>query len=163
MTRVALVIGGLLALAGAAGHPVEQRSLRTDQGGCVVTATPVAFGQYNPLLNTPLDRLGSLAFECHPLPGSGRVRNVYVQINQGSSGSFNRAMINGADRLYYNLYVDSVRTIIWGDGSGGTQALFMADPLPNQQITVPIYGRIFPAQDVPAGAYVDSLTVTILF
>ena len=47
--------------------------------------------------------------------------------------------------LNYNVYTDAQRTIIWGDGTAGTQ-VFTENAQPNNHpVTVPVYGRIFGA------------------
>jgi spore coat protein U-like protein len=73
-------------------------------------------------------------------------------------------MVNGSDQLLYNLYRDSGRTIVWGDGSGGSQAYQNNNPQPNNRdITVPIFGRIPPGQNAKVGNYSDTITVTLTY
>lgn len=72
--------------------------------------------------------------------------------------------MNGAvDRLRYNLYLDSSRTTVWGDGTGGTRVYSDRAQPNNHTVTVPVFGRIYGAQDVGAGSYADSLIVTLDF
>jgi spore coat protein U domain-containing protein, fimbrial subunit CupE1/2/3/6 len=52
--------------------------------------------------------------------------------------------------------------LIWGDGTGGTQTYSALIALP-QSVVVPVYGRVPSGQDVAVGAYVDTITATILF
>jgi spore coat protein U-like protein len=72
-------------------------------------------------------------------------------------------MVNGTDRLFYNLYRDAARTTIWGDGTNGTQSYFIGNPANNQDISVAIFGRIPASQNVKVGAYTDTITVTLSF
>jgi spore coat protein U-like protein len=73
-------------------------------------------------------------------------------------------MVSGADQLFYNLYLDAARTIIWGDGTGGTQSFFIGNPQGNNQdLSVPMFGRIPASQNVKVGAYTDTVTVTLSF
>jgi spore coat protein U-like protein len=73
-------------------------------------------------------------------------------------------MLNGSNSLNYNLYKDAARTVIWGDGTSGTQNLFVQNPQPNNQdISVPIYGRIPAGQGAGVGNYTNTLAVTINF
>jgi len=71
-------------------------------------------------------------------------------------------MVSGSEPLFYNLYRD--RQVIWGDGTGGTQAYLIKNPQGNNQdISVPIFGRIPPSQNVGVGSYSDTITVTLNF
>jgi len=72
-------------------------------------------------------------------------------------------MLNGASTLNYNLYLDAARTTIWGDGTGGTQNFFVRNPTNNQDVSIPLYGRIPAGQSTSAGNYSNTLTVTINF
>lgn len=119
--------------------------------------TNLVFGAYDPLSSAPLDSMGSVTYNCPP-PLSPQ-----VAISQGGAGSFApRAMTNPADPmpLQYNLYVDAARTTVWGDGSGQTSA--PAVPSGNGA-SIPIYGRVFPQQDVAAGTFSDTVVVTFNF
>ena len=81
-----------------------------------------------------------------------------------SGGFFPRQMRHdtGADRLAYNFYADPGGASVLGDGSGGT--VTRSDRvLKNKPWIVTIYGRIPPGQDVAAGSYSDTLTITINF
>ena len=52
---------------------------------------------------------------------------------------------------------------MWGDGTGGTRTYSEQAQSDNRVVTVPVYGRMFGAQDVSAGQYFDSLVVTLDF
>jgi spore coat protein U-like protein len=128
---------------------------------CQVTVTPLDFGIYNPGATGPLDVTGNLDLRCVGQPGS-----FVVTINQGSSGNFLvRELVSGPDRLQYNLYTDAARSLIWGDGNGGTSVNVgsKSDKGPPLNISFPIYARIFPRQNVGAGVYADALLVTAVF
>lgn len=78
--------------------------------------------------------------------GSYRLRKM-----QGTEGS----------ELKYNLYVDSARRRIWGDGvSAGTQAI-RGESDGRRPLIIPVYGVIPPRQSVLTGAYSDNLLVTV--
>jgi outer membrane usher protein FimD/PapC len=63
----------------------------------------------------------------------------------------------------YDLYRDAARTTIWGDGTGSTATYTQLSVPNNTAQNLTIYGRISAAQDVRAGTYTDSVTVTIDF
>lgn len=72
-------------------------------------------------------------------------------------------MRSGSNTLGYNLYTDATRSTIWGDGNAGTFTIADAYVLTAITITrnYPVYGRIFPGQNVRVGSYADSITVTV--
>jgi len=125
---------------------------------CTISTTSIAFGTYDVLNPAPHDTAGNLVYQC-----GNRDHDIMITIDRGGGPSFSgRRMIDGTEQLLYNLYLDAARTVIWGDGSGGTQAYFMHNPQKNNQdIALPIYGRIPAGQNVSVGNYSDTLTVTI--
>jgi spore coat protein U-like protein len=127
---------------------------------CSLGGAAASFGNYDSLSLVPLDTIGSLVFQC-----SQRDHNVLITLSRGFGSSFSsRRMVNGSDQLLYNLYRDSGRTIVWGDGSGGSQAYQNNNPQPNNRdITVPIFGRIPPGQNAKVGNYSDTITVTLTY
>lgn len=130
------------------------------QAACTITTTSMVFGVYDMFSAAPLDTNGSVVFRC-----DNKDKDITISIDRGGAPSFNpRRLLNGSQALNYNLYLNAARTVIWGDGTGGTQNYFNHNPNPNNQnITIPIYGRIFAGQDVGTGAYTNTLTVTIDF
>ena len=120
----------------------------------------MAFGTYDSLSLLPFDTIGSLVYQC-----GRRDRNVMITLSRGNGTSYaTRRMRNGSQQLFYNLYRDTGRTIVWGDGSGGSQALIINNPQPNNRdITVPIFGRIPPGQNARVGSYADTITITMTF
>lgn len=123
---------------------------------CWASSTGVSFGIYDPQAVTPVDTAGSITVEC-----DRREPSATVTIGAGTSGNFAmRSLMNGSDTLQYNVFTDASRLQIWGDGSAGTGTIDVA-PFPNRPITLTIYGRIPPGQNVRAGNYSDTLIVTI--
>lgn len=141
-----------LACAAALAAPLAARAA---PGCTALSASGVAFGSYDPLASTPLDAAGSISWNCNG------VGSVLVLLSAGASGSAaDRALVSGADRLAYNLYVDPARTVVWGDFTGGTPNLL---PGGNGRQTTPVYGRIPAHQDVRAGTYGDTVVATFYF
>jgi spore coat protein U-like protein len=85
-----------------------------------------------------------------------------IALGRGASSTFNpRRMVGpGGALLAYNIYLDPVHLLIWGDGADLTTSRFIAVGLLGQ---VTFYGSIPPNQSVVAGTYTDSLVVTIFF
>lgn len=123
------------------------------------TITGVAFGSYDPTATQPTDSTGSISFRCNP-----GTRAIIITLGGGLYGSVvTRQMATGAERLGYGLFLDAARTVIWGDGTGGTEAYGPVDPPAWDVVTLPVYGRIPGGQDVPSGVYGDTVVVTINF
>ena len=71
-------------------------------------------------------------------------------------------MTSGSNLLSYNLYTDSARTSVWGDGTGSTNTIGGTGTGGSQAVTV--YGRVSLGQTgVPAGSYADTVAVTITY
>ncbi|WP_240358565.1 Csu type fimbrial protein [Myxococcus vastator] len=120
----------------------------------------VSFGTYLTTDLLPRDSAGSITYRCE-----GQLTPVTITFSAGGSGDPQaRAMAgSGAPRLRYNLYLDATRLIIWGNGAGGTGRYGPVIPVSGQEVTVPIFGRIPAGQAIPAGAYSDTLVMTVTF
>ena len=132
---------------------------------CDVSSTSLAFGNYDALNASPTDSSGTVTVKCS-LTLAALLVNWEVRLDQGSFGSYaTRQMGSGAHRLNYNIYRDAARTSIWGNGSGGTNVLSDGRLLTIglNTFNYSMYGRIFAGQDRPAGAYSDTIMVTLLF
>ena len=130
--------------------------------GCSVNASSIGFGAYDTFSNTPRDSSGSISVNC-----TSEVVKANVTMSASStSGTFNPRKMKGtgADRLDYNIFIDGSRTVIFGNGTGGSSLVDLkrptGKPAPWGQ-NISFYGRIFPGQDVSPGEYSDNLTVTI--
>lgn len=111
------------------------------------------------LTAAPTDSTGSVVYDCDPSD-----KNIRITLSTGSSGTFTpRALANGSDQLAYNLYEDAALTSIWGDGTGGSNFYFIKNPHPQKPVSLTIYGRIPPLQDVAVGTYSDTVIVTVDF
>jgi spore coat protein U-like protein len=130
-------------------------------GSCSISSVSgVSFGSYDVFDSMPRDSTGSVTVLCSGL-GSGLI-SIELSSGNGATAA-NRYMLNGSTTLDYNLYVDSSHMSIWGDGLNGTVVqgpLSIADLVPT---TWTVYGRIPAQQNVPAGSYTDSITVTVQF
>jgi spore coat protein U-like protein len=126
---------------------------------CTIATTSIAFGVYNVFSAAPLDSTGSVGINCN-----GGASHVQITITRGQSGTYaQRTLRRSIESLGYNLFVDAARSAIWGDGTGGSQAYLVGNPPNNTDVTVTIHGRIPAGQDISAGAYSDSVSVTVNF
>ena len=130
------------------------------EAACSLSSTSIVFGIYDVLVAAPLDTVGSVVYQC-----AQNDHNIMITLDTGGAASFaTRRMVKGSEQLRYNLYLDAARTVVWGDGTGGTQGLFVHNPQRNNQdIIVPIFGRIPALQDRGVGTYTDTIIVTVNF
>lgn len=129
---------------------------------CVVSAVGPAFGGYDTLSSGPTDAAGRVTLDCDPL-----VEAPTVALSAGTSGNFlARTMKNGSARLDYNLYADFTRSIVWGDGTQGSQAIALVSDVSvsvARRFSHVIYGRMPARQRAQPGVYSDVLLVTVSF
>lgn len=134
----------------------------TPSEACTISATGVAFGSYDPRATGPDDGTGSINIACHPDDSS-----VNIALSAGGSSSFaSRRMASGSAQLNFNLYTSSSRTVVWGDGSGGTSTVTLTNGSVSagvRRFSANIFGRIPALQNVRAGTYVDTIVVTATF
>lgn len=128
---------------------------------CSVTSTPVNFSSYDVFSPIPSDSAGSITVTCNN-PDKKSIP-VNISISSGNAGIFTPRQMSqtaGPDRMKYNLFIDSSRTAIWGDGTGSTSTV---TKIVNKDIVIneSIYGRIAALQNLSVGTYSDTLTVTV--
>lgn len=135
--------------------------------GCtcnITRADNVAFGNYQPFSSGDIDVAGTVEVYCFVTVGV--TASIDISLSRGSSGSYTpRTMMSGSNTLNYNLYTNSSRTTIWGDGSGGTSIVtrnFILGLLGSITLTNTVYGRLPAGQTTAAvGPYSDTITVTV--
>jgi spore coat protein U-like protein len=131
-------------------------------GSCMITnIVAVSFGSYDVFSTSPTDAVGSVKYRCIDL-GTGLIT---IDLNKGNSNNYNsRTLKSGNETLNYNLYLDSGKNIIWGDGTEGSSRYGPLNPTNNSDVVLSIYGRI-PAQQTSTkvGNYSDTITITISF
>ena len=72
----------------------------------------------------------------------------------------------GGWNLNYNLYTNSARTIVWGDGTGGSSAQTLSGGTVSgglRRFSRTVYGRIAAMQNVGAASYSDTIVMTVIF
>lgn len=146
----ALTAAALLAAASAA------------HAACFVNPPALAFGLYDGMSAAPATTSGVLSVVCDQVPPP--IVTLSLGPSAVSGGFFPRRMRHdsGTDTLEYNFYTDTGGTSVFGDGTGGTATLSQRVQK-NKPWSATIYGRIVPLQDVSAGTYADTLTLTIDF
>lgn len=133
---------------------------------CTGSSTSMSLGTYFGDTAAPSDAIGTFALSC---TRAGGPQNITVTMAIGPSannGSIaNRVLVSPswADPLQYNLYRDAARQGVWGE-TAGVDTMSVGLSIPNnatRAATFTIYGRIPGLQNVHAGTYGDTLTVTI--
>ena len=126
---------------------------------CDLSATGVSFGQYS---GSQLTNTGSIVVHC---TGTGST-TYRMSLSTGSGTYADRVMTTGSNKLSYNLYKDSARSQIWGDGSGGSTTVTGQINMGFQSsitFTITVYGKV-PVQSLPApGSYSDLILVTMIY
>jgi spore coat protein U-like protein len=131
---------------------------------CSVSSSGLAFGSFNTISGHVLDTVGSVTVSCTGNPGDSVSYQITFSRGNGSFGL--RHMAAGNRTLRYNLFVDSSRLAVWGDGSSGTSAVNDTLTLSSTSgyRTYVVYGRIFSGQRQPnAQAYLDSVMVGLSY
>jgi spore coat protein U-like protein len=124
--------------------------------------TGVSFGAYDVFDPAPLDTAGDLTVTCSDVDPAD---NVTVSLSAGESGPYARRELSSAagDTLVYDLYLDAAHTAPWGDGTHGTSWYGPINPASGVPFVVHAYGRMPARQDVAAGAYGDTIVVTVAY
>jgi spore coat protein U-like protein len=136
---------------------------------CSLTVTGLSFGNYDLFSATALDTTGNVDVTCakDAADGNGAITVAYaVALSAGSSNSLaQRTMLSGSDALQYNVYSNSLRTVVWGAGATSqlTSSMKLTGPRGQQTNSHSAYGRAPPLQDVGAGLYADTLVLTLTF
>jgi spore coat protein U-like protein len=132
---------------------------------CSVAATGVAFGEYQPRDRGRVESSGRVTVSCSGIPGE-RVTYSLSLLNTSSSVQGGRALLRQGHSLRYQLFLDTARTQLWGDGTSATSVI-------KDTITIPkvnwsqdyfVYGRMMGEQsDAVEGSYVDRLIITLMW
>ena len=155
--------GIMLAVAGAAQADTRNASFTvsaTVAKACAIGAANMDMGTWSG--SGDLTGTSNVTVKC----STGT--SYSVDLSPGISSAFaSRKLVNGTDLLTYNLYRDSGRTEIWGDGSLGTFVVGgtgtgMADA---QNRALPVYAKILEADLLAAkpGTYSNTITATVTY
>jgi len=150
MKRIVVVLALLLA-------PVAAKAINCSWN---VVPSNINFGTYSAFSTTAVTATSAFSVNCTP-PAT-----ALMTITTGGSGTFNsRQMSSGGNKMNYNLYMDAANTIIWGDGTSGTQYVtFVATPGQKDYPatgTAPIYATIPAGLNVAPGTYTDTVNMIV--
>ena len=132
---------------------------------CTASTTGLSFGTYDPFASGAASITGGVTISCRAVVALGV--SYSVQLGAGASGNFAaRSMTNGITPLRYQLYTDAARTVVWGDGTGGTSVVsdgFLLAALTTVNRTYTAYGLVPARQSVSAGIYADVVTILVVY
>lgn len=130
---------------------------------CSVSATALAFGSIDPLVNktTATDATSTIDVTC----ANGTTYDVGLDAGQASGATVTtRQMASGTNLLNYALYSDSGRTANWGNTIDATTGDTVAGTGTGAIQTLTVYGRVPSGQETaPTGTYADTITVTVTY
>ncbi|MEO8071060.1 MAG: spore coat U domain-containing protein [Acidobacteriota bacterium] len=129
---------------------------------CLVETKAIVFPLYDVYATTPIDAVGTLSYKCTS-DQVGVTTTFRIAIDPSPEGGFTRRMRRVTEALDYDLFLDPMRTMIWGNGAKGTFAYVGTCCAVGKYTTASIYARIPPGQDVSAGKYSDVLLVNFEF
>lgn len=142
-------------LAGAASDTTTFGVSATVVSTCAISATALAFGVY---VLGQTDGTGTLSVTCT----NGTAYTIALDAGTGAGATAASRKMTGPSSqvMNYSLYQDVGHTTVWGDSLGvSTKAGTGNGTLQS----IPVYGRIPAAQAVGAGAYSDTITVTLTY
>lgn len=157
----ALMVGAVVAQPALAADTTSSMDVNaTVTANCVVSTTAVAFGNVDVTAGTNVDGTGAFSVTCT----SGTAWAASADAGSGTGATLDtRKMANGANLLNYALYTDSARTTVWGDAATVATAKVSGTGSGSAQSNT-IYGRVASGQtSLPAGAYADTVTVTVTY
>lgn len=123
---------------------------------CVIVSGPMAFGSV--LLGSDVTSTATLTLTCTPNA------TFDIKMNNGSNADgTQRRMKNvlSAEYLPYEIYLDTSRTLRWGNTVGTDTKSGTASALGLASYTA--YGKINGSEAVTDGVYADLVTVTVEF
>lgn len=161
-TSTAMICAAISALswAGSAHAATDTDTFQvtaTVVASCDVDAADLGFGNYDPVSATPQDATGSMVVRCT----NGTGYTIAMNAGAGSGATVaSRHMTSGGNALTYSLYRDAARNTVWGENTGVNTVAGTGNGAA-QNLT--IYARIPAQQTAPAGAYTDTVTVTLTY
>lgn len=155
ITAVAMAAGTGMS-AQAAGSQNATMSLSTEVvANCTISADALSVSGYDPIVaykTANFNQQSNVIVTC--TNGSP----VTITLNDGQN--IGRQLKFGTDNyLDYELYSENTYTTVWGNTEltdVGTTGTGLAQ-------TLPVYMRVSPGQNVPAGTYTDVVTAVVAF
>lgn len=133
---------------------------------CSMAAVPTAFGIYNAVTRDPVNTTATITVTCSDIFFVFVTYSITVSPGQ-SGNAASRYLSSGQNKLNYQMYVDSARTRVAGDGSAGTSTVpgsnGLLTGLGSASRTETLYSTIFGKQAAAPGVYSDTVTLQITY
>jgi spore coat protein U-like protein len=153
----AAAFAALLAAAPASAQSTTFQVTANVARVCTIAATPVAFGAYDPVsangtAAAAATATGTVTVACT------RGQTYRVSLDDGANYSAGRRMQLGASGEYlsYELYQDAAFGTVWN-----TTNQVAGSATSRDSVALTVYGRLPGGQDVPVGAYLDTVTADV--
>lgn len=115
-------------------------------------------GNYDPAAVADNDAQAILTLQCT------NTTPLTLSASAGTGSLAQRQLASGVNRLNYNLFTNSARTAVWGDGTGGTSTIAATGVGTLSNIALTIFSRIPKAQSAAVpGGYSDSIIITVTY
>lgn len=145
--KIGLTIGiGLLSIVNGA------------QANCLFNVSNLNFGNYkSPYQYADVLSSSLISVTCDSLSTGN---TLSIKMYQGQSSTFDRYLSNAKEQLHYNLFLDSSRSTVWGDGTNGTSAYNTTIQTRND---INIFSTVYKNQNVAPGNYQDNIVFEMNF
>lgn len=150
-----LTLVGLAPQAFAATTTTTFDVTATVAASCSVSAADVAFGTYDPTLGNTAQ--ATITANCTP------ATDYSIALDFGGAADVNSRVMDGpnSNTLSYQLYQDLARTTVWGTGADVNNDITTTGT--GLDVSHIVYGSLPSGQNVEAGSYTDTITVTLTY
>lgn len=126
---------------------------------CAFNSSDLNFGSYqSPYQSTDVLSSNNIILICDLFSLGNRFS---IKLLPGQSGNpAQRYLTNGRDKLYYNLFLNSSRNNVWGDGTNGSSYYNGVTLI---YLRANIFSVVFKNQNVSPGFYSDNISFEISF
>jgi len=162
IAAAALTLSSVSTLASATTASNTFQVTATIISSCTVSGSTLNFGNAIDALATatPLDATSTLSVTCTNT--TPYTVSLNAGANAGGASNFSaRTMKSGTRTLGYQLYLDTARSSVWGDGTASSATV--AGTGTGSAQTLNLYGRIPSLANVVPGSYSDTVTVTVTY
>lgn len=163
MSLATVALAPMAALADTANTSVG--ILGNVVSNCISSASPIAFGTYNPLAAQPLTASGTLVITCT----QGATPSVVISLGANPSGSTRRMLAGAGNYLPYSILAPT-SPVPNASCAGATLEYpavapgFTLTPAPSfAPRTFTICGQIAAGISAPGGTYSDTVLATVSF
>ena len=158
ITAVGLFAGGLTSSIAAATKTADLSVNANVVNNCTISTGALAFGAYDPVTT---NASADLTANGHVYVACTKGASATIDLGNGGAADANsRKLTSGTDTLSYQLY-RSDGTTAWSAGSGTGGVTYNSTT--KTQSDLAVLGKVAGGQDVPAGAYTNTIVATVNF